>query len=332
MKYYSKHFFAWVLLCALSQMSWAQIPDLEVSKIYSSDNHDAFTSLIKFNGSYYCAFRTGEHHVYGKDGTSMIIRSKDASKWKKHAELTKDGIDLRDPKLSITPDGRIMALVGGSHYEGKELLGMHTQVFFSDKKGKKFSDPVPIVVDPKVKTDFDWLWSVTWYNDMAYGVLYQRGAKSSKLVKSDDGIHYSLVCDLGLDGRPNEAGIQFSEDGTAYILHRREEGNQKGYWGSSKAPYNDWQWKELDLRLGGPAFTILSEDQVFAGTRIYGEEDRKVGILKGSLKGDFNIHHLLPSGGDCSYPSFLVEPDRILMSYYSSHESTADIYLATWPR
>ncbi|NND06497.1 MAG: hypothetical protein HKN87_08955 [Saprospiraceae bacterium] len=319
-----------VVLFINLNLSFGQERSIAVSKIYASERHDAFTSLIKFKEYYYCAFRSGEHHVYGKDGGSMILRTTDVdnNNWQQVDYLTKSGVDLRDPKLSITPDGRIMALVGGSTYEQKELLGMQTQVSFSDTKGSRFSQPQPIVVPDEVRTNFDWLWSVTWHHDNAYGVLSQRKAKTSKLVKSSDGIHYEFVCDLGLDGRPNEARVRFDEADRMYILHRREEADQKGCWGWSDAPYVDWTWQQLAHRLGGPDFIILPGGAVLAGSRIYHDTGNKVGILYGDISGIFNEVVELPSGGDCSYPSFLVEPNRILMSYYSSHEGTADIYLA----
>ena len=37
---------------------------------------------------------------------------------------------------------------------------------------------------------------------------------------------------------------------------------------------------------------------------------------------------ILPSSGDCSYPGLVWHDDRLWMSYYSSHEGKANIYLA----
>lgn len=39
----------------------------------------------------------------------------------------------------------------------------------------------------------------------------------------------------------------------------------------------------------------------------------------------------LPSGGDCSYPGIIREGDHLLVSYYSSHEGSTNIYLAKVP-
>ncbi len=308
-----------------------QHAEYSVQRIYQSPNHDAFTSLIKFKDEYYCAFRSGEHHVFGRDGQTKIIVSKDGKTWTDLTTLSKPGIDLRDPKLSITPNGKIMVIMGGSDYQERKLVGRKTYVSFSDASGAKFSDPVPVLIDENVRSNNDWLWRVTWFKNTAYGVLYQGNKESTSLVHSVDGINFSLINSLDLDGRPNEATIRFDENGTMYILHRREEGDKVGMWGWSSPPYKSWKWIKLEERIGGPDFEIHPNGQVWAGGRMYRPDGAYVGILKGTLKGEFEEFYRLPSGGDCSYPGFVIEKSRILVSYYSSHEGNADIYLAEIP-
>ena len=48
------------------------------------------------------------------------------------------------------------------------------------------------------------------------------------------------------------------------------------------------------------------------------------------LTPDGRLHDriLLPSGGDTSYPGLVIRGDRLLVSYYSSHEERTAIYLA----
>jgi hypothetical protein len=36
----------------------------------------------------------------------------------------------------------------------------------------------------------------------------------------------------------------------------------------------------------------------------------------------------LPSGGDCSYPGMVFHEGHLFVSYYSSHEGKASIYIA----
>lgn len=120
----------------------APITNIKVSKIYSDQNYNAFTSLIKFKGKFYCAFRAGEKHVYGKDGVIKIITSKDGRDWKEVDQIALNGFDLRDPKLSVTPKGIIMVTMGGSIYKGKALLGGIPHIAFSnEERNKIFQSP-----------------------------------------------------------------------------------------------------------------------------------------------------------------------------------------------
>jgi hypothetical protein len=51
-------------------------------------------------------------------------------------------------------------------------------------------------------------------------------------------------------------------------------------------------------------------------------------IVKVSPEGKTTKLLTLPSGGDCSYPGFLLKDDILFVSYYSSHEEKTAIYLA----
>jgi hypothetical protein len=304
----------------------------KVRKIWSNDNYNAFTSLINFKGIFYCAFREGEDHVFGKDGETRIISSRDGVNWESVAILKKNGYDLRDPKLSITPDGRIMVIIGGSVYNGKELVSRLTHVSFSNRSGKIFSDPQPVSISSEARTNMDWLWRVSWHNKIGYGVVYQLGEDdwSICLLKTNDGINYDLVTKLGVDGRPNESTVRIMPDGEMMMMVRREGGNHEGMWGRSKSPYKEWTWKSLGTRLGGPDFIALTKDLLVSGTR---NHDKEVctALFAGDRSGNFRKILILPSGGDNSYPGFVSRDNKLYVSYYSSHEGKASIYLAEIP-
>ena len=155
-----------ILLVCYSEGS-AQIGQDEITtrRIWSNEYHNAFTSLIQFNDYFYCSFRQGSHHVGGINGVVRIIRSEDGIKWKTVAILERKGYDLRDPKLSITPNGRIMVLMGGSVYkdtnkEDIKLISRLSHVSFSDVSVNKFTHPKPINLPIDIKTNNDWLWRV----------------------------------------------------------------------------------------------------------------------------------------------------------------------------
>lgn len=312
--------------------------DPYVKKIWDNGNHCAFTSLIKFKGKYYCSFREADSHVFDKAGNAegyvRIIASADGNDWESVALMKKAAIDLRDPKLSITPDGKLMVIMGGSIYKNKVLEGRIPHVSFSSD-GKQFTDPAPVNLDRQVKTGNDWLWRVTWDGNTGYGVNYSlinNNEAVIALVKTTDGISYQLVSKLDVPDFPNESTVRMLPDKRMLIMVRRERGDRNGYWGISSPPYTDWNWTIMEMRLGGPDF-ILYGDKIIAGTRShYIPSFPKTVLLKGDVNGKFQEAFVLPSGGDTSYPGFIIEGDTLWVSYYATHETEkAAIYLAKLP-
>src|SRR5256886_17294950 len=80
---------------------------VEVRKIWDRAPHNAFTDLVRFNGEWFCVFREGTAHV-SPDGALRVITSKDGKDWASSALVTRSDSDLRDAKLTITPDNRLM--------------------------------------------------------------------------------------------------------------------------------------------------------------------------------------------------------------------------------
>ncbi len=103
------------------------------------------------------------------------MTSTDGKAWTSLALLTEAGIDLRDPKLTETPDGRLMMLAGGSVYEGKALRGRQPRVAFSSDGGGKTWTPTR-----RILAEGDWLWRVTWHKGRAYGIAYGFGGQEER--------------------------------------------------------------------------------------------------------------------------------------------------------
>ena len=57
-----------------------------------------------------------------------MIVSNDGNQWESAAVIAESGVDLRDPHLSVTADGRLMIVAGGSRYEGSRFLGRKPRV------------------------------------------------------------------------------------------------------------------------------------------------------------------------------------------------------------
>lgn len=331
-----------IVFCLLSIMAsvTAQKYEVAVKKIWDNGSHCAFTSLIKYKGKYYCSFREGETHIFDRNGNAegkvRILVSEDGETWKPLALMHKPEYDLRDPKLSVMPDGRLMVTIGGSIYKDKKLTARVPQVSFSTD-GISFTEPVPIRIEEKAQNGNDWLWRVTWDGLVGYGVNYysQEGDRELRvaLLKTTDGINYQWVTDLDVSGGPTEATVRILPDKKMLMMVRRDGGNGHGYWGVSEPPYTAWEWKEMKMALGGPDFISLGKGVIVAGSRsMYIPSHPKTVLFTGNEEGDFQETYVLPSGGDTSYPGFLVEGDQLWVSYYSSHETAnAAVYLAKLP-
>src|SRR5437867_1106396 len=104
---------SWLMLCvgALTAAPFSRAADsaelIEARKIWDAAPHNAFTDLACFQGKWFCTFREGQGHV-SPDGAVRVLTSADGQAWSSAARLTSTTADLRDPKLSLAPDGRLM--------------------------------------------------------------------------------------------------------------------------------------------------------------------------------------------------------------------------------
>jgi hypothetical protein len=303
---------------------------ISVQKIWDQAPHCAFTDVTYWKDQFVCAFREGRAHV-STDGRIRVLTSEDGDNWTSAAVLALDGYDLRDAGLSITPDNRL-ALNGGAapRKTDKDLAPTGTFVAFSEG-GKNWSKP-EIIVEPG-----RWLWRVTWHEGKAYGIAYAsvrplNADLSTQLVVSDDGVKYTqLVPKLFGEGTPTEATLRFAKDGTLYCLQRRdgEPRWKSAYFGASRPPYTDWQWHDLGLHVGGPNFIQLPSGKWLAAGRFFDGKTPKTKLAWLDVKENTIEPTLeLPSGGDTSYPGLVWHDGVLWMSYYSSHEGKANIYLA----
>ena len=312
-----------LLSVLLSFASCSTLKNIETERIWDRD-YSAFPSITEFQGKYYVAFREAHSHVFdenGKaEGKARVLVSRNGKRWKSVALLEKEGVDLRDPKLSVTPDGRLMLTLGGSVYKDWTLVSYHPQVAFSSD-GKNFSKPEPVVFDDSITDEREWIWRLTWKDGVGYGVTY---GDHFALVRTTDGVNYERVTELDIDRKlaPGESTIRFAPDGRMLMMVRCEGGDAMGMWGVSEAPFTDWKWRKMDLHLGGPDFIVLDNGMVVAGSRYYFPKGRcKTIMLVGNLDGDFEERYIFPSGGDTSYPGFIEVGDELWMVYYSRHET-----------
>ena len=312
---------------------------VESKRIWDRAKNNSFTDLTRFRDQWFCCFREGIAHA-GDDGKVRVLYSPDGVEWNSAALIDEAGVDLRDPKFSIKPDGQLMIIAGGSvwNQETKPALLKTKQprVMFSTD-GLTWTKPAKVIEEGQ------WLWRVDWHEGKAYGISYPylraqhpdpkvaEAAETNgpvppgpypwkvKLVTSTDGLNWELVTHLDVPGRPNEATVRIRPDGEMIAMVRRERGNYFGWIGSSKPPYREWRWHETEHRFGGPNFIVLPDNSLISAGRSYRQPFSTV--IASMDREHYDIALKLPSGGsDTGYAGMVWHKDELWVSYYSSHE------------
>lgn len=297
-------------------------PELvSVRKIWDAAPHNAFTDLIRFHDEWFCVLREGQKHV-SPDGALRVLVSKNGETWTSAARLTSTNSDLRDAKITITPDGQLM-LSGAGALHPPAKAKHHSLAWFS-KDGRTWTEPV-IIGDPD-----QWLWRTTWHRGTAYSVGYDTTEdKFVRLYTSRDGRAFrTLVPRLFEEGYPNETSLVFQPDDSVLCLLRRDREPPSGQLGVSRPPYTNWVWKDLRVKIGGPHLLRLPDGRHIAAVRLYDGKVRTALCWLDPQAGKLTECLSLPSGGDCSYAGLVWHEGLLWVSYYSSHEGRTSIYLA----
>ena len=294
---------------------------VEVNRIWGHAKHNAFTDLLRYKERWYCVCREGMAHV-SNDGWIRVLTSADAVTWQSASSLWSPDADLRDPKITITPDDRLMLTAAAAFPEGSPVRH-RTWVWFS-ADGRDWTKPREIG-EPNM-----WLWRVTWHRGVAYTVGYSTvEPRSTRLYASRNGIDFRPhVENLFDQDYPNEATLLFLPDESALCLLRRDRGPASAQLGRSRPPYRGWKWQDLGTRIGGPDMIQLPDDRIVAAGRFHEGGAHTAVAWLDPQAGTMTEFLKLPSNGDSSYPGLVFDGGFLRASYYSSHEGKASIYLA----
>lgn len=342
---------------ATPDVTWDPDRIVKGRRIWGTEPYSMCTDLLRYRDRWFCTFREGQSHWGEHDhGVIRIIVSEDGEQWAAAARLVQDGADLRDPKLSIMPDGRLM-LICFRRFNPNHGRDETNFVYFSSD-GYAWDGGHEI----EVGGPYRWLWRVEWHEGRAYGITYggdpvdpwnpQRSA--ARLMVSTDGLTYRPLLDpvTPVDYGFSESTVRFLPDGTA-IAVSRTLGNG-GAIGTAAAPYDQWQWSrvvddatreadedthDIDYHnLGGPDLIPLPDGRIVvagrysrvdgAGTAVYVYTADDLRLQPVALAiGD----HRIPRGDSwhCSYPGLVWHEDLLWMSYYHPDpDGRKAIYLA----
>lgn len=308
-----------------------------VRKVYADKRHNAFTSLVSWQGHLYLAFRSGTRHVRPgyPDGEIRILRSEDEGQsWDHVTLLSSPDLDMRDPKLLATTERLYVHSFGYRDAERRDALVCYTD------DGDVFTPFERAVAEDNM---------VIWWPTQHAGGFFASGYRyhgnkrdiRSVLHRSDDGLCWRFVSVVHDVPWANESAMVMEDDGTATVLVRNDGQrldppacSGRPVLAKAEPPYRHWVRQELDQVVQGFALHRLPDGYLIAGrvpedgathTAIFFHDGNRLTRL-----------YTLPSGGDTSYPGIVREGSRVWMSYYSSHEESpsaeiphpASIYLA----
>ena len=294
---------------------------MRVRCLWNQSPHNAFTDLCRWQNRFWLIFREGGDHA-SADGRLRLLTSADGEDWASHHLFQLENTDLRDPKLMVLPSGALAVLAGGVHQLGDPHLRSYLWVLEEDDL---WSGPRPIA-----ERDY-WVWRLCWHGEQGLGIGYGSvgGTSHVRLYRTTTGDDWDiLVPNLCDQDYPNESAMVFAADGHCTCLLRRDRGAATALLGTADPPYFHWQWRDLGIRIGGPALLRLPDGLLLATVRLYQPQVRTVLCRLDPQQPRLQELVTLPSAGDCSYAGMVAAGDRLWISYYAQHEGPCAIYLA----
>ncbi len=289
--------------------------------------HNAFTDLALWKGQYYLCFRHGGTHMT-MDGEIRVMRSPDMKTWEPCGTLKTFGDD-RDPHFAVTDD-RLYVYFGTwdlRHDPGHGMpdRGAVRSHFATTEDGATWSK-IQAVYEPPF-----WMWRVRHLNGAFYSAGYtacrpKPSARETRLLRSEDGLEWSLVSVVTTERMAGEADFWFDPDGSMWMLSRTGDEAGDAALFHSDASLTAWQRADTGTLVHSPA-TVLWKDRRFIAGR--GKDGETSNTSLWELKGDkLELLLTLPSGGDTAYPGLLVneaslagDTPRLYISWYSQHET-----------
>ena len=335
--------FYFVMIFLLSQMfcfpvqaNDSDLPKVKVTyirRVFHNGEHNAFTDLVRFKDKFYLTFRScPDGHMVHPTSSIIILSSTDTKQWKQVHSFHVEKRDTRDPHFLVFK-GKLFVYTG-TWYSGDTTLNAedydlnkHLGYAAWSEDGLKWHSPIMLE-----GTFGHYIWRANTFDGKAYlcgrrkknfavGPRGETSIVESAMLESDDGLIWRTRA-LFQEVNGDETAFQFEADGSVIGIGRRGRNNAQLM--RSKPPYTQWRRKELDRYIGGPLLVRWGGRYVVGGRKNIGDEGPKTSMCW--LAGD-QLHEFaeLPSGGDNSYPSFVeINPNRAVMSWYSSHQKDAD--------
>jgi len=299
------------------------VQPLEVRKLYADGKHNAFTALVRFQDRFWLAFRSATAHN-SADGEIVLLESADAQSWRESVRVNV-APDDRDPQFLVAGKRLLLYVPGMS---GRELTtyAVHTE------DGKTWSQPQAVYQPQFI------LWKPLEFARRFYAGAHKKdevsGGKGREvhLVVSDDGLDWKRISTVRAGNWESETTLHFEPTGHLVAFLRQKYASPTCQILESDPPYQQWTPRPAGVPhlSGHSAHTFRAVTYVLSRTMDYATRNTGTMIYT-YTGGQLRPYCELPSGGDCSYAEAVERGDEMLVSYYSSHEGTTNVYLARVP-
>jgi len=176
-----------------------------------------------------------------------------------------------------------------------------------------------------------WLWRVRWHNGAFYSAAYTAvrptpTIRETRLLRSTDGLEWSLVSTVTKERSCGEADMLWRPDGKVWLFTRANDEQGDSVWFESDAAMLTWSARNTGVAVHSPVFATWN-DRVFVSGRDYDKSGSTTKIWE--IKGEKLEEVIaLPSGGDTGYSGLLADPatlggssPALFVSWYSQHET-----------
>lgn len=295
---------------------------ISVRKLVADGKHNAFTALTRFKDAYWLAFRSAKDHN-SQDGEIVLLRSTNGDDWTE-ANRFNFVPDDRDPQFLVTTDRLILF---SPAMNGSTLTTF--AVYTTD--GQKWSEP-QTAYEPQFI-----LWKPLARGDHYLATAHKKvegndGGKTREvhLIRSSDGLKWEKVSTIRAGNWESETTL-LAGPGDKLTAFIRTKYSIPGHIIESSPPYQEWSQRPAGIHLSGHAVRTF-QGVTYLLSRTFDEAGKNAGTTIYIYADGKPIPYcVLPSGGDCAYPEAVQIGNEMLVSYYSTHEGTTNIYLARVP-
>lgn len=335
----------------ISTTDWKQfIPSPEMPSAVQCKNSNNNLDVVKYNDTYYVAFRTSKTHFASKKTKLYIISSKDFNTWKYETEFYVEA-DMREPRFVIFKNQlHFYFFQGGTKMFRFEPKFIWTCILSDTGWSSKTKTNLDGFVNWRFRTHNDKLYLSAYYGVNLYNDEHQANLR---LFTSEDGIHFSPISEhpqVTTKGA-EEGEFIFDKQGNIWSTVRLE-GSGSYLCFASKDSIDKWSKKFSKLKYDS-ALMFENDEDIYLVSRRHlkgnatevefpDKKQRRKNLIRYSFskkvtalfkinKEKMEIEHVMdfPSTGDTAFPGIVQKDDSTfyLLNYSSDIHKRDKIWI-----